>query len=342
MFLLALAAYLPLSSVEVDARQVVIHCLSREDAQAAIVDESYELYFSRLQRREIAALTGKTVQCDSLDDCRQEARCRFRAAALGFSADEEAAIRWFVEQLTALLGEDYPLYARHPWRFLKTQNHLCSGFPHTRGLCIIFCQRIVDAIVRSRNGQDARGALRGLGSLFVHEQMHVLQRCYPERFAGLYQQEMGLQRAQVESAPWLTERQILNPDALRMEWIVPVGAPDQPSSYYWIRTILKGDRSIPRMGADFLDLAVSVVPRNDHFRVVTDDQGKPVFRRVEELGGYLARFPIQRGLDHPNEITAYMFGQMLVDDYLDRGATRPGQDHPLWNTFRRWCRENLD
>jgi hypothetical protein len=321
-----------------------IECLAVSTASAAILDESYEPYFSRLQRREIAALTGATVEAGSLDECRQVARQRFQEAVLPFSPREAEAIRRLAENVTVHLAADFPLFAKHPWRFLKVENRLCGGFPHTRGLCIIFSQRVVDRVV-SLSGQDANNrALQAMGPLFVHEQLHVLQRFYPDRFATLYQQQLGFVRGHVKDHDWLIERQILNPDALRLEWVFPTGEAHGETSHYWMRTILGGDRSVPRMGHDFQDVAVRVEPDREGYHVQVNDAGTPVLRNVHRFREYLARLPVRRGLDHPNEITAYTFQQIVLEEYFPPDADRPAPDDARRKHFdpiRKWAQQHL-
>ena len=66
--------------------------LGAEEARAAIVDDSMEPYFDKLQVAEMAAKTGSPVPGGSLDEKRAECRRCYQAAALEFSAQEKEAL----------------------------------------------------------------------------------------------------------------------------------------------------------------------------------------------------------------------------------------------------------
>jgi hypothetical protein len=347
-----------------------IRCLNVTEGRNAIVDESVEPYFSQLQRREIAALTGKEATAETLEGCRQQARQRFQNAALSFTAEEEEALTWFADRLRRMLVRDYPLFANQPWRFIKTRDDLCGGFSRTRGPCILFSQRTVRRIVKARDEKEEGAALRKVGPLLVHEQMHVLERFHPGKFAGLFTNLFGLTRGQILPNDWLTERQMSNPDGIRLEWFVALPddpeAPSQPRRYFWPCTILRQTEGIPRMGRDFLEIAVRVaqVGPAGRFQVMTKD-GRPVFQSVQSLTEFARRFPDGQGLDHPNEMAAYLFAKILDQDFLaqldgERGrkaeADQPAKKletpksaptraldpaERLFSAFRSWCLQNL-
>ncbi len=321
-----------------------IECLTLQDAQRAILDDSYGQYFSRLQRREIATLTGNTVECTQLHLCQDEARRRFANAVLPFTEREVESITWYCERLRELLGDDFALFQKQPWRFIKINDSLAAGFSHTRASYIIFSQRTIERIVTARNDPNEVIALRKMGPLFVHEQMHVFERLFPSRFVPLFENTFGYQKAEVESHPWLDERQMSNPDALNLNWIV--STPQQPGdapSLFGLRTLLRDGVEVPQMGQDFLPVAVLLTPAGNRFRVVVDANNEPRTVPINSLAEYVERFPIENGLDHPNEIAAYLFQHVLMKEYLTAGQEPDDiDDNPVYVKFRRWCKTHLN
>ena len=108
------------------------------------------------------------------------------------------------------------------------------------------------------------------------------------------------------------------------------------------------------MGRDFLAIAVELEKRGGGYRVVKDSSGRPKYEPLDGLSSYVERFPVRRGLDHPNEIAAYMFGRVFSQDYLtdDRETEQiaPARDDDsagghrgerAFVPFRAWCRKNL-
>jgi hypothetical protein len=321
-----------------------IECLSQQEAQRAILDDSYGNYFSRLQRREVATLTGNTVECTELRLCQDEARRRIADAVLPFTQREEESVAWFAERLGELLGDDFALFRKHPWRFIKVRDTLAAGFSHTRATYIIFSQRTVERIVTARNDPNELDALRKMGPLFVHEQMHVFERLFPSRFVPLFENTLGFQQATVESHRWLDERQICNPDALNLNWVVSTRQdPGEQPNLFWLRTLLRDGPEIPQMGRDFLPVAVRLTRDGDRFRVAVDADDKPLTVPISSLTEYVARLPIDNGLDHPNEVAAYLFQHVLMKDYLT-AEQKPDAvaNNPVYTQFQRWCRINLN
>ncbi len=321
-----------------------IECLSQQEAQRAILDDSYGSYFSRLQPREIATLTGSTVDCDELRLCQDEARRRFADAVLPFTQREAESVTWFAERLGELLGDDFALFRKHPWRFLKVRDTLAAGFSHTRATYIIFSQRTVERIVTARNDPNEVTALRTMGPLFVHEQMHVLERLFPSRFVPLFEKTFGFQQAKVDAHRWLDERQISNPDALDLNWVVSTRPkPGEEPSLFWLRTLLRDGPEIPQMGRDFLPVAVRLAPAGDRFQVAVDADDRPRTMPISSLSEYVARMPIENGLDHPNEVAAYLFQHVLMKEYLTAEQEPDAfDDNLIYTQFQRWCRINLN
>ncbi len=145
--------------------------------------------------------------------------------------------------------------AHHPWRFIKIDSWLCGGFAHTRGSFIILSQRHLDALTKIWHQEiDEKSRLKllnGFAGLLVHEQMHSLQRSFPSKFIRLNSEFWNFKQAQIETDPYITLNQVSNPDAPIAEWLIP--APQNSTEFYWIRTLLKENISLPQMGKDFTD-----------------------------------------------------------------------------------------
>lgn len=316
-----------------------VRCLDLASARAAMLDESFEPFFGRLQPRELAAFFGRAPQASTLAGQRDEARQVFRDSARAFTDEERAALTWLTEGLCSRLRGSYPLLAEQPWDFLKFADELCSGFSHTRGLSILFAERTVARAVALHQGGDLELALRSMGPLFVHEQMHVLERCYPRRFAELHTTALGFLHGAVDDHPWLRARQVSNPDALSANWLIPLDEGGE-RSLWWPRTLLRDGPQVPRLGADFLEVAVRVRERDQGYEVVVDAAGVPVQRPLTELSAFLDRFPIRTGKDHPNEVAAYLMEQVLLHDVL--GVPEPKDGLPVTvANMRDWARAGL-
>ncbi len=291
---------------------VEVHFPEVEEARAILLDEEMEPYFSGLQPREIALMSGAAlppeILAGGLEACRAEARRRWAADVRSYTAEEQQALRAAIEALSARLRPDFPLFAEQPWVLLKVRAGHCWGMPHTRGPAIVFDEEVVRALT-------AAPPERAFG-LLAHEQMHVFQRRHPERMRRFYQRDFGLVDApSIEGHAWLDRNQVTNPDGVRLEWVLRQGT-GEAARYFWPRTILDPESDAVAGGRPpFLALAVELERRPDGgFRVMTDPEGVPRHSPLTELPAYLQAFPEGYAHDHPNEVSAYLFDALAVED----------------------------
>ncbi|WP_417625046.1 hypothetical protein [Paremcibacter congregatus] len=324
-----------------------VDLLSRADGQEAILDESFEPYFSKLQKREIEAFVAETAPDGSLESIRDFARQKFTSAVLDFTPKEKQALVWLTQEVRReLTKHNIGLMAGHPWRFIKVDSWLCGGFAHTRGTYIILSQHHMDSLRTRWSGEmtkEVREALlKGFGALLVHEQMHSLQRSFPEKFARLNQTSWGFHKAHVEPEEYITLNQVSNPDAPQAEWLIP--DPGKDNQYYWIRTLLKPTDAVPRMGEDFTDQVFTVTLQDNKYRVKKDRNSVPKSFPVTDFSWFTDQFPVSRGIDHPNEIAAYMFAEKFKTYVASRKSEDMSNDPKSMektNNFLLWVNQQM-
>jgi len=320
--------------------------LGAEEARAAIVDDSMEPYFSELQVAEMAAKTGSPVPGGSLDEKRAECRRRYQAAVLEFSAQEKEALEWYVSWFQPALEKDYPLVAWTPWSFLKVADNIEGGLPHTRGPHVVLAQGLARALTAARQrtaGAEASVVL--LGTVLLHEKLHVVQRASPGLFEDLYADVWGLRRATaIEDCPWLVEHQIVNPDATDCGWVFPVTG-EKGVDYIWPRVLLARTEGTPLMPADFREVAIAVEPADAGFRVRVGTDGRPLIKDLRQVREYCDRLPPSASIYHPAETAADVFTQIVAydafapKDGLPRDLVRRMEE--VRAPLRRWFRQNL-
>ena len=287
-----------------------IDILSVESARKAIIDETFEPYFSNLQKREIETFIQEKLASNDIDELRNYARKRFQEAVIPFSETEQKALNYAVTEVNELLlKNNNSLMGNHPWRFIKIDNWLCGGFAHTRGSFIILSQRHLDALTKmwkkGINDENRLAILNKFGGLLVHEQMHSLQRSFPSKFVDLNTKFWNFKQADVEPDDSITLNQVSNPDAPLAEWLIP--NPKDEAEFYWVRTLLKEGVELPKMGSDFTDQVFTVSFNDGKYVLKKDGGNKLVSTTLNDLTFYSESYPAKRGLDHPNEISAYMF-----------------------------------
>ena len=289
-----------------------IKFLSKKKGKVSILDESLELYFSTLQIREIIAFTGSVPPSKDITAARDFAREKFSSAVLGFSKEEKECISYVINKVNSILDEQgLKLLSNHPWKLIKIENWLCGGFAHTRGDYIILSQNYINFLTKSWSDEmteaDEKNLIGRLGGLLIHEQFHCLQRTHKEMFNPLYTDSWGFVKVEVKQEESITLNQVSNPDAPIPEWAFIVDG-----NYYWARTLLKEGVEIPKMGVDFIDVVFSLEKENNAFLLGKDENDDLIKAKLVDFKGYTNSFPVKRGLDHPNEISAYMFSDYFT------------------------------
>lgn len=292
-----------------------VDLLSVEQGKKAILDESFEPYFSNLQKREVSAFTSQEVPFNDIDKVRDFAKEKFQEAVLGFTKEETVAISWMVGEINKeLLESDFDLMANQPFRFIKISDWLCGGFGHTRGTFIILGESYLKRLMTKWNQADTKEKKQELlfrfSSLVVHEQMHVLQRTFPTRFEYLYTNLWDFVKAEVDPEESIIVNQVSNPDAPLAHWLIK----DEKNAniFFWPRTLLKEGIAKPVMGRDFEDKVFQVHFTENHFYVAKSADGEMTSMQMKGFPEYTSKFPVSRGIDHPNEISAYMFADVFV------------------------------
>ncbi len=292
-----------------------IKFLSMPEGKDAILDESLEPYFSQLQKREIETFISEILPTENIIESREFAKERFASAVIPFSDDEKKCISFVLKEATRILRQNnIDLFCNCPWNLIKIEDWLCGGFAHTRSDSIIISRRHIDHLSKGWSDNMSREEKTNLakvfGSLLLHEQMHVLQRRQKSKFTKLYAEHWGFINATVITEQSIQMNQVSNPDAPIAEWLIP--APNQPELYYWIKTLLRETEGVPVMGKDFIDMVFVVHETEKGFEVEKDCLGKPISVDFSEISFHTDSFPTQKGLDHPNEISAYMFADYFA------------------------------
>ena len=317
-----------------EAAEFDVAFLSQDAGRTAIQGTPDDSFFGLLHRREAAAMTATDLSEKTRAESQQFAKDFFGKAVLPFSAEEQQAVRQRLSEVEQIHGKKYPRLVMRPWRFVKVRADLCGGFSFTRDECIVLSEstldRFTDAVASGRNASRLR-------ALLLHEQLHVLQRSQPELFQPLYEGVFGFQKAKVHLHPWIDERQVTNPDGVSDDWVVTVEQGGE-STHYWLGTILAGEKTVHQMGRDFQGVAVRLT-RDDEGTAfnVSEIDGKPEYIPLEDFKRFASRFPISNGLDHPNEMAAYLLTRIAQP----QEAEAPAPPNALQQQTAAWFTHHL-
>lgn len=300
---------------------------SVEQGRQAIIDESFEPYFSRLQAMEMQAKTAGKVTKDNLEIMRSNTRKVYQQAVIPFSAEDKKTLNWYIKHYSQILNISYPLLANTPWKFVKLKNHIEGALPHTRGDTIVLHEAMLNRLTQAKSIQ-AEQALQGAGMVLVHELVHVAQRQNINAFHKLYKQ-WGFRKAKIDlTNAWMQQHQLINPDGVNVEWIYPVNNQDKRN---WILPVVtwneitgnKGN-TLRQMPRDFRMRAISVYSKTGTWKITSTENGRPAMSDLRKQESLQRAFPRVHGLYHPNEIAAEMIVNMMVfDHYVDHSSLDP-------------------
>ncbi len=303
--------------------------LAPEAAATALAQE--DDYYARMGLQEIRARVRAALPDVSLADARIAVRDDDVAAVRPFSDEARAALRDVVERLQPILAARAPLYARTPWSFIQLDDRAEGGLPHTRGPHIVLPRETVDHFVAVRREAAEAGKQpdvpRG-GNLLVHEQTHVLERLYPERFEPLITKVFGFTRLAVAPiTPWLSAHRVVNPDGPDVVWAFNL---ERIGGDGWILPdVVLPDVPLPRMPGDFQAVAIELARDADGWRIV-EEHGEPKRQPLDKLPSYDGWFPFPDEDFHPNEIAAVTLSHWILKDVPNLAALPKMADVGAW------------
>lgn len=269
---------------------------SIEEGRRLISDESWESYITGASDdmlRFSIGMNGRDPLPETPKARTDFAKQKYSEKILKFTNEEKSQLTRLVARLDELTGTKWPSVSRLPWQFIKVDPSFCSGMAHTRGLAIVLSQAHIKRIIDNSH--------YGL-KLLLHEKLHVIQRLNPTSFASLYE-KYGFEKITLAKGELQRFNLAQNPDALQLNWAPRFG--ETPSL---LLTLL----------APSDDGTFSFI---DEFRILSRRlDGTYTIGATQDKGTHFQdwkdEFPIRTGHDHPNEISAYLAGTLLEQDFL--------------------------
>ncbi len=96
------------------------------------------------------------------------------------------------------------------------------------------------------------------------------------------------------------------------------------------------------MGKDFVDVAFDIFKDKENYSLIKLNNTISS-RPLSELDFYTKSFPVKRGLDHPNEISAYMFSNFFKAGYNSKSPFLEKQTNSSdnYNLFLNWIKTDM-
>jgi hypothetical protein len=331
------------STAPASAKSAAIFLSAADGAKVLASDDPP--YLSLLKMIESQGKTGSAMNIATLRDPKlrfEELKKRYAAAALDFSPAEIETINWYVERLDKL-AFDFPLFTATPWKFIKVGPNIENGFSHTRGDCIVFTAQTLGRLgVARKRTPDTAAYLAG--GLLLHEKCHVIQRQHPKMMADLYTNVWKFEYASVDLGPWLSDRQLLNPDGVELRWVYklpPAEAGELPKYILPLIAFIDSPEDPPTSFAGAAPVAVELNKTKTGYTIVMLNETKPKFNPIGKYADYVRAFPDANSIYHPNEIFADLFAMMIAKDTLSRSKIEPLTKEAPYGALREWLTKNF-
>ena len=157
-----------------------------------------------------------------------------------FTNQDKMLLEWLVN----LTKEKTPPKLRFIYNYIKFGKYVKNiehGYPHTNNDVIFFDERYINSILPYYNKSKSIDAVNHIGSVLIHECVHILQRKYRDLFYDLYTNYWNfIKTAKIYNAEQYYANSRFNPDGPNLNWIYK-----NNNSYIWLLCVYKtGARNI--------------------------------------------------------------------------------------------------
>jgi len=324
------------------AAQPQIKLLTKDEAAVAILEEKIEPYFKLLTLPDMAAKLRALPEGDTIETQREDFKRKYAGFVMDFSEEDKAIIEASLTKVQPVLEKHYPLIARTPWSIIKKSDLLEGGAHFTREAHVVLSSHVLARATKLEKDGKHDAAILTLLPLLLHEQMHILQRMHPKTFANLYEKVWGYEyAAKITATDWLDKRQVVNPDGVDVNWLIPMKNDAGEMTLLWPRIVLSKTDGVPMMFRDMQMVLIEVEKKDETYAVKLQDDGAPVMSPLLKSQAFADRFPHGNAY-HPNETAAAALPSVILADlFPELEERKPEAILKHEKTSRQWMLENF-
>lgn len=295
-------------------------------------------YFNELQKYESVA-RNCINNIDEYEPQTIKSKCQtfYCNNTLDFTNDEQEQLQYVIELLeqhiikntrqgTLGIIDSFNLRKHFGnWNFIKVSNSIENELPHTIDkyivLSVSFLEQMNDLIANNNKIQ----LLKNTGATIIHEQVHVLQRMNPKIFELLYSKYWNFKKLyNIPIFKFVKEKQRLNPDGMELNWGFQIAL-----ETYLIPIVL-----LTNVNEDTGENAS--IEKFEKYGLVIND-GKVIKRdKLNNFGNYINYFCGNNNNYHPNELSASLVSEYLLNDYFEYNVKCPAIKNMV-----HWFNENF-
>jgi len=221
---------------------------------------------------------------------------------------EKKIMNWLNTSLIEKTPDDYKFIYNNV-KMAKFQNDVENGFPHTNGDTIFVTNKFVSNILPYFNENNISKAIDNIGSVIIHECVHIWQRREAEFFTSLYKSWNFTKYDTIYNFNKIKRKSRYNPDGVDINWIFRCdtdGRDILPMAVYRDDATTIGDVTLIGVYCEKLNGKPTIPPL-------------PKTEFLFSIKDFTAMFGrIGSNNYHPNELSAEIISIFLIDDMLNK------------------------
>lgn len=254
------------------------------------IKEDYKYNKLDLKLRSIDSTYHKNIYqfyCDNLID---------------FTKHEKKLLLWCVDSMKdtiklANLKIDL-MFIFKGIKFAKFEDFVDNGYPHTNSDIIFLTGTFINRLYKYYNNNDIKNMFIDVGSIIIHECIHIWQRKEPEKFMRLYKKYWHFSNPnKIYNLKFLEKIRRFNPDGKKINWVLNLN-----KKHILLASIYKENATnignVHYVGV-FLD------KQNGHYSINEDEQSIKNLKNITDIEEFNDFFRHLYGNHyHPNELSA--------------------------------------
>lgn len=225
---------------------------------------------------------------------------------------EKVLLNWLKHNLLKKMHDKYKFLFNNVY-IVKYNDDIEMGFPHTHSDTIFLTGKFVKTIIKYYNKNNINDCISDVGSIMIHEAVHIWQRREKEFFKGLYKKWNFTKYKKIYNFANLRKKNRYNPDGVELLWGWKSPRSDQeiiPMAVY-----MKGATDISHVNLIGVRLEklgnIPVIPP------IMD------FNNLNEINEYRDFFGNLGGNNyHPNELSAEIISRVITNEILETQNTQ--------------------
>ena len=231
-------------------------------------------------------------------DSDKSLKSHYKSKLEDWTSTEKQLLKWILDDMKTRIDKNYR-FIFSGINISKYRNSVENGFPHTNSDTIFLTSNFVNQLLPFYNIKDTNGAIRLIGSIIIHECIHIWQRKEPTFFDELYDLWNFKFVNKIHNYNKLSKRSRYNPDGLELKWvfndkIIPIAVYRDDAKHI-------GDVDLigiycEKIGGEY---SIPVFPKTEYLSDIDE---------FTNMFGYLGS-----NIYHPNELSAELISKHIVD-----------------------------